>query len=487
VRAAWLLLLAGCDQIFKLTPPDEPEPTVPPRVVTVTYDRLVFDNSGPLPVVNVDPETFFVTRLDGSEIPSTRTGLGTYQFLTDAATYAVSAASPYGGMQFQFGGDTVHIRERVLGRIARTAPQPNTILQFDWLSVPNPTDKTAYSAFTTGTWAQASITRSNGELDYRQMTSLTGPLGIIDASKGDELFMLQYGNFVDTNQSTRFQLLGYVHSTPTIVQGGTTPIPGDIVPTGASQCMTLSAARADELARLQSVVPSSFQMPNADWSVSSVPHFESHVGGASLLAQSRGTARVAAYDAAFENPISDSTIASIGASLLRYYVVPGANTETQLTYEVRTYNEPVALVPGAACTPQDLPAGRIALVASISVDGRVLARDDLEIDADSDKPLDITWSPTEGDVDYYTTYLIEMVPIPAAASGDVNTIQVAKIGVTSTGTRAVVPRVYLERDHYYFIAVESNTGFPKAAAGDFSTIKYPRGITRAVSGVFKAD
>ena len=96
MRFAALLLLAGCDKIFTLTPP---EPTVPPRTVTLTYDRLWLGNRMPqITTESIDPETLSVTKLDGTDIPFTRTGLGTYQFTTDAAVYAISAATMFGGI-----------------------------------------------------------------------------------------------------------------------------------------------------------------------------------------------------------------------------------------------------------------------------------------------------------------------------------------------------------------------------------------------------
>jgi hypothetical protein len=484
--AVLLLLLAGCDQIFKLTPPDEPEPTVPPRTVSVVYDRIVVENTGPTQPTNVDPETFAVTRLDGTEIPFTRTGLGTYEFTTDAATYTIDAATALGGTQVQLGGATVHLRERVLGRTMRTAPQAGTILQFDALPIADPGGKPEFNVLTTGMWAQAGIAQPTDALDYSELASFGGPLGVIESQGGDALFLLEYGS-VEANLPSRRQLLGYRRDTPIVVQGGTTQILGNLMATASRHCMRVTADRAEELARLESVVPSSFAFPNADWIASAIPHEALHASGSVMLARDAAPSFIDAYDVKFENPISATTILSMGARLQRNFKLPGTELGSDLVYELRTYNAPVALQSGAACTPQQLPAGRTALVGSISVDGKAITRDDLEVSTTTTKPLDITWSTADGDVDAYTTSLIEMVAIPTPGGTGMRTVQVARISVTTTGTRASIPRSYLERGRYYFITVETNTGFPGAADGDFSTIAYPRGIGRAVSGVFKAE
>ena len=173
----------------------------------------------------------------------------------------------------------------------------------------------------------------------------------------------------------------------------------------------------------------------------------------------------------------------MGAQRLRFYIVPGANVETALAYEVRVFNPPIPAA-GGPCVDQVLPAGRVALVDSISVNNKALTGDGQKVSADRD--LDVTWSTTDGDADVYTASLIEMTKVPVGG-GDINTVPVVRASVTSTTNRAVIRRKHLEPGRYYYVAVQTHIGFPGAQAGDFATIDYPRGASNGVSGVFLVE
>ena len=476
--AAVMLLLAGCDKIFTLTPPD---PTVPPRTVKLTYDRVWLGSGGQVTREALDPETLYVQKLDGTEIPFTRTGLGTVEFTTDVAVYAVGAATKFGGTEVQFSGADVHIRERVLGRPTRTTPvTPNTRIDFDVVPVPNPGPMTNYYVHTIGLWAQGEVPQPTSEVDYSGFNSLSGPLGVLDPAQGDELFLLENGTFIDTSAVARQrdQLLGYLRRAPALVPGGSVAIAGSLIATTTSHCVRITAEPTEELDRIESVAASSFALPAADWTVSSIPHGDLDIGGTALLAQDSSTDKTTSYDVKFENPISAATIVSMGAQRLRFYTVPGAVDATTLAYEVRVYNPPIPAVAGP-CADQLLSAGRVALVDSISVNGKTISRDDQVV---PDGDLDVTWSTSNGDADMYSVYLIEMTNSPAMM-----TVPIARIGITTAATRARIRSDYLQPGHYYYLAVETHVGFPGAQAGDFATIAYPRGYSSGVSGVFLVE
>jgi len=482
VRFALLVvLLAGCDLVFRFDK-NPVEETVPSRTVTLTYDRVWLGANQQLTMEPVEPDAVRVTTRDGVAIAVTHTGPGTMEFFTDAATYVIAATTEFGSAELQHKSPTLHLRERVLGRPTRTPVPPKTNIDLTVQTVPQQSGAPQMFLHSTGLWAQGSPAAPSSTFDWATASSLNGPLGMLDPDRGDDLWVLQYGPFTD-NLYLRRDLWGWLRATPKLAPGGSVAVTGSMTLIQNAHCVTVTAKRADELARIATVAPSSFSEVAGDFVLSSIPHEELHAGGGVLLVGQAGTDNVQSHEIQFENPLPGKTIVSLGARRVRRYTAPGATASMELSYETRSYLPPIT--PAAPCMSQLLVDGAVALVDAISIGGRSIRTDDQTVEATGD--LEIEWQATSEPVDYFLVALLEVEAKQLPGSNTVSTIPTTKTAITTIDRRAILWKSLLRPGHRYYVVVQAHRGVPNARDGDFATIAYPRSISSAASGVFLVE
>jgi hypothetical protein len=444
MRLCWLLALVGCKQIFGLDNPAL-EDTASPTTVTGSLALIWVENDVETPIrkeraFTRDEVTLSVRLDDGTESAVAMNG-GSFSFTTNGHPYALRIVSPFSDRTLMLDQTNLDLVERILGHIERTPPsQPLTIT----LQLTNrPSGAVLETLHTTGLWATGDIP-STGVLDWNQLLSQSGPLGVLEASKLDAMF---YNGHVTTNG---FEQLRYVASSGVvgITDGGTYPF--TIAPLLANRCARLDLKLASELARLRAYTPANFTTEQFDWVVYATPttEFAPMVVTHPLAYLINSSTSVdGTLDIAYGNPYR-----------MPVYVVGKA-------YFLRTVNGAIldastatfAPVNELTCTtPISLPGDAIAIPTHIRIEGVELVIDDTPIALATANPT-VSWDLSPGKAELFSVFVRELVG---------GSLVVRKV-ISTTTSEVAIDRAVFVPDHTYNIVVVARLGLPGIATGDF--------------------
>jgi hypothetical protein len=318
----------------------------------------------------------------------------------------------------------------------------------------------------TGLWTETQRTPTIGSgsatatFDWSSQSSLFGPVGLLDASRGDELVAVELGNILLHEPASPYaSLQGAAVLQPTLVGGGSQTLTG-AMSSLPLRCTTLTVSPVELAAQLVAALGSNagsaaYGTPTDAWHVLAGQGSGTGAGGALQLARftETGTLTDATNAIQFADPF--------GAQLLAEGTVSAPRTDLGSAFS----GDASAVVPitGTGC-----PAASQTVVPGgmpMSSPPRVATR------PDANGRVAVTWDPAgSGSADEWIVDMFDVTDPPALTP-------VAAIVTATPGTSFDASLCTPGRS--YMLELVTVAGVPDAGAGDFTQLVYP--FTEAVT------
>jgi hypothetical protein len=471
---------AGCEAVFEVSPVRATDAAIDgpalPRMVT-GHLRLDYsmNDSGFVPVVasQIFPAaqvTLAIVHDDGSTTPATYDDTtGAFTFVAPAP-YRLRVATPFGHGDLELAASSLELVDRIAGRPTRTPVTLPTTIVFQ-LGMATGTAV----IYTTGLWTQTTTNVvDTGDFSFRWdgATSVSGPLGLIDASQRDVVYIAEVTTLVaDGRAYTAITELA-ASAGVTLTDGSTYTLPGGMTAEPGSQCVHVISVMGTEQQRITSALPNSYIQSNANWQLSAVPSQAQGPVGAmwvAILAQ-QGSLTDVDMKPSFFNPFPGDLLASINVSDDFMIQLPGA---TPATVSVATTTYLPATQTALATCPGNFVflQPSIALAGSPTIGATRLTTDGQSVPLDLSRSIPITWGlAAAGPVDYTSIKVFEV-----AKEGSPLATTLHDVGVIITPTSSAhVDASWFVPGNAYVLQFATHTGVPNAASGDFATLAYPR-------------
>jgi hypothetical protein len=457
---ACCLSASACDTIFGL----EREGSS----VTGTYlaRTLHNDASGaplvedvPLPAADVSIEVRFE---DGSErdVPIDDAG----KFVFDPPPGSVYTLTVRTGVTsvYQSRARELALVERHPGRLGRVDAPPGTRLA---LTIQNRAAvANAEHVATTGVWSHTAVLAAAPiDVDWSAVQTATGaPAGLLN---DDDVWYLSY-----TSATTPFAHQRLIQSARipnvTTAPATKTMVDGVAVTHALSQCARVFSKIKSETTRLQALAPT-FQWTNGTgWNLTAMPDPDHAVQHGFVIGYEGAPTIVDDLDRSimYTNPFP-------GHAMVAFMEINGFRStgSVNLPSDARVVDR----VPEDCGTPLVLD-GTGALPLAITLSGVRLTGDAQQVDIDRRSDAQITWTPTEGNADFWQVTLTELV----------STTATPRISVITTEPRLLLDPDLLVANRTYALQIRTSFGTPGAADGDFVTGVLPRGSTGVYSTTF---
>ena len=370
------------------------------------------------------------------------------------------------GTTYQLALPHVVVADAIAGRPDRVPVMPSTKINFRYTSAP-PGDTVIAS---TGVWTRTDLMTGNiyFTFDWSTASSLSGSLGLLDASKHDQLY------FTRVNTSNGVSTIVGAAALPLMLpNGGLIDLAPTVLPSlPVDVCKLVYAPLSSEATRLGGT------MPTATWSLQALPLPALGPTGA-LEIYSRATVapttNVNAM-AKFNNPFGATVVARMRVDTAKSIMASGAMTaSTQLETTIVTAdtggdtkcNGPMTSLQRTISTPDNPTVAN----TPIGAEGMQLMA------FDRGQPVTITWS-ADGELHEIALYQVGV---------DSNTFETTLTSVYDA--RTIVPSVEIDpallaSGQSYVIMLLERRGYPGAATGDVTTRALPFEHTTHWSHVF---
>ncbi|MBA3538247.1 MAG: hypothetical protein H0T79_01340 [Deltaproteobacteria bacterium] len=443
------------------------DPTPPPTPVTARFGYRVID------VVDNDNGYAMTEQLDDPEVLRPEVTLDDQRVLD--ITFAPDRSFTFDAPT----GDAYHVRTTAVDVRSSAAPALSMLSPFygrtDRMPVTQRTplefnlsaDTPSSGGFLYSTGSRAAIGVTIAPLvtvDRRAMMSI-GPLGLLDAERGDRLYLVRTA--VD-NQNKYSYAASVLRAAVTqrdgvtsIVQGGLTPLPRD-------RCARVRTNRADELARLSAQYQG---VASSVWTILSTPLAAHGPFGSMAIVVGAQEPANDSLDVRYSAPLPAED------HLIGFLVTIPQKIATK-DGELDVANGVVHLAPLAsggncpnATITADIPLPHSPVLGGTALTPRTV------IELDRSAPVTLTLSQTDGAVELYVATLYEV------EKAQVTGMTARHVYVATTPELAIDPDDLVAGREYLF-AIETRRGHPGVASGDFSTMTYPYSRAFVYSSAF---
>lgn len=447
---ACVLVLTGCDLVFL-------EETTVRASFRERWAENAADGATVVDEVPAQPQPVRVTFEDGTTAPVEVAGDGELQFAVPSADsgYRLRVLFEDRPFEIQHTANDLVFTRRALGRRDRVAPAQRTDVH-----VPDLVSNLG-RLVSTGVYTSTHLGSDVG-LDWRDAASLSGPVGLLDASRHDRLYL-----FDREKLATPYTRLSrVVQLAPTMVDGGALTVPDAFMPLALDRCALVVGQREAVEQRLALLPDYTARLTN--WAITAAPAPGLSPNGIVLANHDEvGPTTELRVEPTFPHPFPTMPLlASMRVQANRAYAYPGAAPRTLPAFIV-VYDRLEA--PDTACVSNSvLLRSSIAVPGDVAIGGVVIDRDDRELALPAAGPVAVTWEvAVEGEVDQWIATLIEL----QAADG-VTQLRVAMTALV-VDRRAVFDREDFAPGGYYLVRIEGRRGFPGARDGVFGEAAYP--------------
>jgi hypothetical protein len=474
-------LLPACDVVIAL---DEHPPEV-----SVSYEvREVRNNLDGIPAPNpiADPRFFDVVLADGT-VPSLVTGRdGTLTFAREQETdiYRLGVHLPGDNVvEYQLATPSLLIVEGVIGRYDRSAPAQLDVVQ----AVPNAPANTITYLVTTGLWTETPHTA--GALGATNMSfrfpwpgarKKFGLAGVLASASGDRAYATTSSFKLATRTSAAYFALTHACENTFNTFGVLfeASVACSVAPV-AGGCVHLKTSFTGELARIGSVLPPiPHPSKSSGWFVGAAPapeiapHVTLDLASRFAFTAAETPATESDDEFTYGNPFPGHTpVVMLSTFHERPFTHPVATSHMNFASGARYWS-----VPAPTCdTPEPAPA-LVALPHAIAIDGALLDADGRIVEPG--RALSVTWSDTEGSVDFYRVVLHEAIELFTF------TTRVPRRTYVVTRREVVVDPSLLQSGKIYVLEVEAHAGAPGVRNGEHGTFALPYAIGTGWSSTF---
>jgi hypothetical protein len=430
--------------------------------------------------------TASVELADGSTPPVTIAADGTFSFPRTAADqpYRLTVVTDNGApVEYQLAAPHVEIAGRIAGHYDRTPPTAGTLLQ---VSLPGAPGGGASNVQTTGLWTQtqrSSGGNDNFTIDWTAAGSLSGTLGMLDASKQDRAYftILDAGGTA-TPQYTR--ITNVCSADLTLTAGATTPATCALAAQPQDHCAHLAVHVVTEMNRLVTALAGgpSYPIVGYQWLIQAIPVASfGPVAGLTLATQSGNILPATDLDrdqTTFGNPFPGHSLALVMSVVRARTIALPSTTGVNLNAATTVWT---TLAPDCSTT-SDL-GSVIAYPSLPTLDGVRLDNDGLTVALDRTRDHELAWSvAASGSVDYWLARVWAVVNV-----ANTTQLQLRRTWVTLDPHVSIDPAVF-EANTTYVVETISVLAFLNAAAGDFRTVGFPAspyGVGARMSTMFR--
>jgi hypothetical protein len=491
LAACAVVVLAGCDSVFGLTPITY-TPDASASRVTGSFKQTYIANDetfAPMIVDRVLPNgaISFGARLDdGTDVEVDYNADGTFAFPIAREGQRYRFFYTMNGVRSELQTDAAQLK---VGGLVGGRPDPRAVAQAT-VQFPFPImGATTYGAFIASTGVY-SFTYSGSfgptvSFDWRLAAPAPGStLGLLDASKHDRLYALEMQ--VDSTIAN----LPY-SSIKGVSSASVTQVPGGVVTLTQPQavakntCARLVAANVAEHDRIVAAHPRSYVSSSGDWLAYSAP-FPERMGlvGANWVAVC-GFSPVRDLDISpsFHDPYPGTTMVVESAAAATFNLtLPGA-TPNPVANITRRYAIGERGVP-MPCTPaKSNLETNIALPGRFAVNGMTLDADAQVVQLDLARDVDLTWEiVAPGLFEYFLVSVYEVQNVNGA------TTLVPRVSfAVANHLSGKLDRTMFTAGGKYIVAVVSALGRPDIGSGDWETLRFPLESSTIWSTYFEVE
>lgn len=395
---------------------------------------------------------------------------GTFSFqAAPGAPYrlAVQSEIQLQPVEYLLDASALDLAPTLVGHYPRAIAPPGTTLTANVAAAP----ATGLAVIASiGLWTQ--IVRSTGTngaftVDWSQAGSVSGPMGLLDASAFDRAYWTNLdgvGSYYATTAACSEDF--------TMVAGTDNTLSCTAAAVPFDRCTHVVAHADAETMRLAAAAPTSYAAPFWRWVLFAVPAPALGPIGGLTLAYYTYTSGDLDLPVTFGNPFPGHDVSlAMQHFRSRTIALPGA---AELTIYASTQH---FVRPAGDCTTASETSGSIAIPTTPVLDGVTLADDGVELALDRTAQHVVTWDvASPGSTDYWAVRLYTV-----AAPANQTTLALARSWITEHHAVTIDPGVFV-KGATYLIEIDAVTGYPGAAHGDFRTTSYPA-ATYAVSSI----
>jgi hypothetical protein len=403
---------------------------------------------------------------------------GAFSFVMDdpSQPYRLRVATPQSVQDLELAARELVLVDRVAGRPTRVAPTSYTI------DVQLASAVGTAVLYSTGLWTQSAPSVAANSTTYAynwaSASSVSGPLGLLDATRNDALYYTEIGVLGSGAQAydaiTSFGGPFLV----TMANGGATTLSGPVNPVTPNACVHLIAQGDVEHHRITAALPRAYAQANADWQIDKTPIAAMSPLATTWLAiagQQNGTAAPIAdldMQPQYFDGLPGDEVATVGVVEFFSFQLPTALPSPlgAIANASRAFVSVGATTPVTCASNFTVVATTVGLVGtSGTLDSAALpAADNTPVPLDLSRPITATWSLAAlGPVDFTTVSVF-------ALTSDQGTTTPHLVGrVDVAGTSAILDPSWFALGGTYALQYATRRGYPNASAGDFSTIAYP--------------
>ncbi len=418
------------------------------------------------PQVVEEPSTTVPTViLDDGSTPQVKTYSGgrfVFARRDDNQPYRIT----WGGTEYQHHAPHLTLVERSAGRPDRMPVSPMTQIRFDLTTNGNGESWVA----STGLWSNTNTNTGsvNFNWSWENASSLSGTLGLLDASKNDRLYftkVLQMNGISTLTEAASASI--------TLADNTTTMFPAiPLEPVVGDQCSRVVAPLMDVGMKLSDAFGAT-QPTYAAWDLRAVPSAAklTTAGGISLAYQEQQVfnANVDMVQQ-FGNPFPGTDLlAQAEAVRTRAFTFQGVGG-------VATYLAVVSafFTPGCPGGTADTTS-QLAYPGQVTVGTTLLTDDNLTPMIDRSAPVPISWVGSPG------FYRVELDHV--TTDGVTVTISAVQSYFTVAATVTIDPTLLVSGESY-LVTIVASSGMSGALDGDFDTVTYPIANVQEMSYVF---
>jgi hypothetical protein len=471
-----LLVASGCDVVYGLDRPPEPEPGT--DMVTARFVRQLLGEAGGSIVESPLEATASVVLANGAR-PEVTVEDGTYTFawtrdMTYQLTFERVDRPP---ITYVMNTEQLVVTQRELTHDG-VAPAKDTLLDVRMSGIGTPSF-TAVSSTGVWTFATSGVDPTSVALDWTAPSIfLTGRPRLLEPS--DTLYCSAFDLVLDGAGGLAYNALKRWSSQSIDMQDGTTtPVTCVLEEATLERCARMQIDREAELERVTSVIPASFGSSSYATFVLALPTPDFGPWAAPWVVFVSGNEPVIPFDGTlhYTIPFPQHTPAVMSAmSRVRNVYAQDSPKPVQLSAGTRQFYAPAENCETSATVTD------IAIPSPPAIGGAFVVNDG-ELQLSRTRPIDVSWETrTPGPVDYYLVHLYELVNDPEMGGSRL----VEKHTWVTPMQEMTIARDVFESDQEYLIAVTTVFGWSGIADGDFRPTRWPAPLSTGsnYSGVF---
>jgi hypothetical protein len=477
---AWLVVLAGCAQLFGIDDTSKaPDAAPTPGHTSLTVDRLDVGTTvvqTPLDITGLPAAIFFA---NNTAVTGTAAGNGwSADVAADSIEYFLPDVPSPVPRVIALPASDIH---NLFGVYEHPNPSPAPAMATFSLSVGLPSAATGtegFQLFTVGSWAVSAFPSPAAGSGVAQASiTLPNPSNITGRPRDkiildDAVLVLRFSGA---------KLTALLQVPPLDEVDGVNAVTGGMSPIAIDQNLAATIGAAGALTRLATVQPASTAAPTLNWSVTAAPGFA--IGNATGPQLEAGAAAMTdtTIAATYGNPFSTKGWRSTfvwAPTATRTYTTPAMGPGGGLP--VTLFAQLVDVLDATAAGPlvADLPAGMPQVV---TLAGTPLTSDGAAVTADPATALAVSFTADTASNTLYQMQLFELDPDPT------NTVLQLrfKLGFTGAQPAFTIPAGTFDPTKLYALrAMCVSGGYPGLASGDLTQRTLPTSFGLADSGVF---